>query len=107
MAGKTLEESKKARQAFFKEKRDGKRDGKQQKKLTITPNGSSFVVEGDPESVALYLASQKNFTSTNTTIKSEFAGLAADPTPTAYVLSEEESLEIDAWIIEDTEPKTT
>ncbi|KAG6885464.1 hypothetical protein C0995_009266 [Termitomyces sp. Mi166 len=91
MAGKTTEESKWARLAHYDNIRKDK--GKRISKVTFTPAGSSaFTLEGDPETIAAYLATKGLLTAL---AKQEFAGLASDNIPSAGALTTIEDLEID------------
>ncbi|KAG6880673.1 hypothetical protein C0995_004989 [Termitomyces sp. Mi166 len=103
MEGKTIEESRKARLAHYKNQRKEK-DKKKTSKVTFTPSGgSAFTLEGNSETIAAYLATQTGKTSF--TSKTEFAGLAADAISPIEPLSEVEALEMDAWIAMEEEPK--
>ncbi|KAH0578444.1 hypothetical protein H2248_012588 [Termitomyces sp. 'cryptogamus'] len=98
MEGKTLEESKKARLAYYK---NLKKDKKKTSKITFTPTGgNAFTLEGDSEMIATYLATQTAKTN-NFSSKPEFAGLASDEIPSASAgsLADVEELEFDAWIV--------
>ncbi|KAG5720955.1 Copia protein [Termitomyces sp. T112] len=100
MAEKSIKELKKARLAFYngKWKEREKRD-KAVSKITFTPAGSSaFTLEGDPVTIAAYLAMQALKTATTNAPKAEFAGLGYDTLPAARFLADAEGLEFDAWI---------
>lgn len=95
MEGKTAEESKKARLAYYDAQRKEK-DKKKTSKITFTPaGGSAFTLEGDSDTIAAYLATQS--TKVTASSKAEFAGLVSDSIPGGS-LTEVEGLEIDAWI---------
>ncbi|KAG5732007.1 Copia protein [Termitomyces sp. T112] len=100
MAGKSIEESKKACLAFYDSKRKEreKRD-KAVSKITFTPAGSSvFTLEGDPATIAAYLAMQAPKTATTDAPKAEFAGLGYDTLPAVGFLADAEGLEFDTQI---------
>ncbi|KAG5735106.1 Copia protein [Termitomyces sp. T112] len=101
MAGKSIKESKKARLAFYdgKWKEREKRD-KAVSKMTFTPAGGSiFTLEGNPATIAAYLAMQAPKTATTDAPKAEFTGLGYNTLPAVGFLADVEGLEFDAWIV--------
>lgn len=97
MAGKTVEESRKARLAHYDAKRKGKDVKKEVSRLTITPQGgAAFVVEGDSSAIAVYIAAQGGKGPQIT--KSEFAGLATDIIPGTSCITDIETMEFDSFI---------
>ncbi|KAG5732243.1 Copia protein [Termitomyces sp. T112] len=100
MAGKSIKELKKVCLAFYdgKWKEREKRD-KAVSKITFTPaGGSAFTLEGDPVTIAAYLAMQAPKTAMTNAPKAEFAGLGYDTLPYAGFLADAEGLEFDVWI---------
>ncbi|KAG6898459.1 hypothetical protein C0993_006771 [Termitomyces sp. T159_Od127] len=76
MAGKMVEESRKAWIAHFEAQKKEK-DKKVTSRITITPSGSvAFVVEGDSDMIATYIANHSGVVANVT--RPEFAGLASD-----------------------------
>ncbi|KAG6885835.1 hypothetical protein C0992_004874 [Termitomyces sp. T32_za158] len=67
--------------------------------------GSAFTLEGDPETIAAYLAMKGASARSDTLPKQEFAGLAADTVPMTSSLVKVEDLEIYAWIMLEEEPR--
>lgn len=98
MAGKLVEESKKARLAFYDNKRkEREKKDKTVSRIMLTPTGgSAFTLEGDPVTIAVYLTTQTPKSTTSQT--AEFAGLSSNAVPAAGFLADAEGLEFDAWI---------
>ncbi|KAG6886627.1 hypothetical protein C0992_003084 [Termitomyces sp. T32_za158] len=92
MAGKSADESKKARLAFYNEKRkEREKKGRSTSKVTFMPaGGSAFTLKGDSATIAAYLAAQTPKMSPLQT--SEFAGLSSDALPVAGLLAAAEEL---------------
>lgn len=95
MSGKTVEESKQARLAYYDAQRKEKDAKKKTSRITITPNGgSAFTVEGDSEAIAAYIAAQGEKSTSST--KAEFAGIASDSIP-GYI-EDIEAMEFEALV---------
>lgn len=101
MAGKTLDELKAACIVHYKAKRKTKDKKKGVSKFTFTPAGrAAFTVEGDSDVLAAYISSLASKVQGGT-VRAEFAGLTADYTK----LAETESLEVNAWVTLEEEPR--
>ncbi|KAG6898457.1 hypothetical protein C0993_006784, partial [Termitomyces sp. T159_Od127] len=99
MAGKLIKDLKKAQLAFYDNKwKEQEKKGSTALKVMFTPaGGNMFMLEGNPATIAVYLATQMSRASVGQTM--DFAGLSSNALLVAGLFADMESLEFDAWIV--------